>query len=179
MKNRLDSAVFLPLLCAALAGCAASGAKTPEIPAALSVPANQVLTQQLRATGVQIYQCQSMKNDPAKFEWTFKQPEANLFTRAGRPVGKHYAGPTWEADDGSKVIGELIARANSPEPGAIPWLLLSAKSTSGNGMFTGVKSIQRLRTVGGSAPYSCDQADAGRMLRVSYSADYLFYTAKP
>jgi hypothetical protein len=168
-------------LCASLAGCAATGAAKPnDVPAPLSVPDSQILTQQLHATGVQIYLCQPAKGDPAQFEWSLKQPEATLFTQAGKNVGKHYAGPTWEANDGSKVTGEVIARANSPVPNAIPWLLLSAKTTSGKGMFSAVRSIQRLHTAGGVAPPGvCSQAQTGQELRVSYSADYLFYAAKP
>jgi hypothetical protein len=165
------------LLCAWLAGCAASaGVKPADVPAALIPPATQVLIQDLHATGVQVYECQPAKNDPARFEWLFKRPEANLSTMRGRNVGKHYAGPTWEAMDGSKVTGEVIARSNSPDQNAIPWLLLSAKTTSGSGMFSAVKSIQRLHTVGGAAPPGgCGQDQVGQELRVPYSADYLFY----
>jgi hypothetical protein len=166
-------------LCAAVAGCAVSAAKPNDVPAPLSVPDSQILTQQLHATGVQIYQCQPAKGDPAQFEWSLKQPQATLFTPAGRNVGKHYAGPTWEANDGSKVTGEVIARANSPVADAIPWLLLSAKTTSGTGIFRAVRSIQRLHTQGGAAPAGgCGQAQAGQELRVAYSADYLFYAPK-
>jgi|SRR5271167_111937 len=167
-------------LCAALAGCAASGGRHPDdVPANLKITGSEVLTQQLHATGVQVYRCEPAKADPARFEWAFKQPEATLFARSGRNVGKHYAGPTWEANDGSKVTGEVIARANSPAPDAIPWLLLRAKTTSGTGIFGAVISIQRLHTVGGAAPAGgCTQAQAGQELRVAYSADYLFYAAK-
>jgi len=95
-------------------------------------------------------------------------------------MAKHYAGPTWEADDGSKVIGEVVARSDSPKPDSIPWLLLRAKTTSGSGLFSGVLSIQRLDTVGGSAPAKgCLQPQSGQELRVSYTANYLFYGMKP
>jgi Protein of unknown function (DUF3455) len=181
VKIHSISALIQTSLCAALAGCVASaGIKLDDIPATLNVPANQILRQQLHATGVQIYQCQPVKSDPARFEWSFKQPEAILSVSGGRNVGKHYAGPTWDANDGSKVTGEVIARANSPLANAIPWLLLSAKTASGTGIFSGVKSIQRLHTVGGSAPAAgCNQAQIGQELRVSYTADYLFYVASP
>ncbi|MGO9945272.1 MAG: DUF3455 domain-containing protein [Steroidobacteraceae bacterium] len=177
---------FLPkilpaALSAAVAGCLGTAPQRPnDIPASLNVANAQTLTQQLHATGVQIYRCEAAKGDPKQFEWSFKQPEATLTTKAGRNVGKHYGGPTWEANDGSKVTGEVIARANSPVPGAIPWLLLTAKTTSGTGMFSAVSSIQRLHTAGGVAPAGgCSQASAGQELRVAYSADYLFYAARP
>jgi hypothetical protein len=162
-------------LCAAIAGCAAA----PPAPGPLRVPADQSLIKQLHATGVQIYECQPTKNDPAQFEWTFRAPEANLFTKGGRNVGKHYAGPTWEANDGSRVVGEAIGNSPSPKPNSIPWLLLRARATAGNGLFTHVQFIQRLNTVGGSAPASgCRREQAGQELRASYTADYLFYGAR-
>jgi hypothetical protein len=162
-------------MCMAAAGCATA----PSVPGPLQVPAGQALIKQLHATGVQIYQCQPRKSDASQFEWAFKQPEAALLTKGGRNFGKHYGGPSWEANDGSKVIGEMVARSDSPNPNSIPWLLLRAKATSGNGVFTGVQFIQRLNTVGGSAPLvACRQDQAGQQLRASYTADYLFYGAK-
>jgi hypothetical protein len=42
-----------------------------------------------------------------------------------------------------------------------------------------VTSIQRLNTKGGKAPASgCDAAHTDQELRVPYSADYAFFTAK-
>ena len=180
-KNRFLAKILPATLSAAVVGCLGAAPQRPDdIPAPLNVANDQTLTQQLHATGVQIYRCEAAKGDPAQFEWSFKQPEATLATQTGRNVGKHYGGPTWEANDGSKVTGEVIARANGPAPGAIPWLLLTAKTTSGTGMFGAVKSIQRLHTVGGVAPAGgCSQASAGQELRIAYSADYLFYAAKP
>jgi hypothetical protein len=175
--KRQFAAFFMACWCASLAGCVESaGVKPVDVPASLAPPAGQVLTQQLHATGVQIYQCQGAKNDPTRFEWSFVQPEATLSTQKGKIIGKHYAGPTWAAADGSKVMGEVIARNNSPDPNSIPWLLLRATTTSGKGIFTGVKSIQRLHTMGGAAPAGgCGQSQAGQQQRVPYSADYLFY----
>jgi Protein of unknown function (DUF3455) len=166
--------MFQVSACVLMAGCAS----TPQAPGPLHVPANQALVKQLHATGVQIYQCQPGKN-ASQFEWSFKQPEAVLLTKGGGRFGSHYAGPTWEAKDGSKVIGEVIARADSAKPNSIPQLLLRAKATSGKGLFAGVQYVQRLNTEGGNAPMTaCRQDQAGQQLRVSYTADYLFYTGK-
>ena len=163
------------VLCAAIAGCAAA----PPAPAPLRVPADQALIKQLHATGVQIYECQAAKNDPSQYEWAFKAPEASLATKMGRVVAKHYAGPTWEANDGSRVVGEAIGNSPSPKPNSIPWLLLRARATAGNGIFTHVQFIQRLNTVGGSVPTAgCRAEQAGQQLRASYTADYLFYGAR-
>ena len=166
---------------ALLVSCAASQVGTaPIVPENLKAPAGQVLSLEAQATGVQIYECNPNKTDPARFEWIFKAPEADLFDNAGRKIGKHYAGPTWESNDGSKVLGEAKARDEGPDAGAIPWLLLTAKSTSGNGVFDGTQSIQRVRTVGGKAPaQGCSREQAGKEARVPYKATYYFYVARP
>jgi hypothetical protein len=160
-----------------LVGCAGETTQAPgPVPEALKAPPSQALARQLRATGVQIYECQPSKDDATRFEWVFSAPEADLFDRTGKAAGKHYAGPTWEAPDGSKVVGEVIARDNGPDPTAIPWLLLRAASTTGQGAFSQVHSIQRLHTVGGRAPAKgCYPTQSGKHARVPYTADYLFY----
>jgi hypothetical protein len=158
----------------AAVGCAAA----PPVPAPLRVPAGEVLLIQLHATGVQIYECQR-KGDASQLEWVFKQPEATLFTQRGKNFGKHYAGPTWEANDGSKVVGDVAGHVESPKPNSIPWLLLRAKSVSGHGALSNTRHIQRLNTAGGNAPnVQCRQDQSGQLLRASYSADYLFYGVK-
>jgi hypothetical protein len=163
-------------LSVAAAGCASSGVlPTDDIPDALRVPANQLLTQQTHAKGVQIYQCEPSKQDATRFEWVLLAPEASLFDSTGKKVAKHYAGPTWEGIDGSQVVGQVTARADSPDGHSIPWLLLTAKSTSGRGKFSAVASIQRVHTVGGDAPPACSDSQADKQLRVAYSADYFFY----
>src|SRR6266446_2254 len=181
MENPYAGAIAGASLAAILAGCAASSVATdPVVPDNLKVPAGQTLSLVSRATGVQIYECSVAKTDPAKFEWAFKAPEADLFDLSGRKIGKHYAGPTWESDDGSKVAGEVKARDDGPDANAIPWLLLNAKSTSGNGVFGKTQSIQRVNTVGGKAPVGgCTQAQAGKDARIAYRATYYFYDARP
>jgi hypothetical protein len=87
---------------------------------------------------------------------------------------------TFAAPDGSKVVVECRARYDGADVAAIPWLLLSAKATSGSGILSKTASIQRLRTVGGKAPANgCNQAaHAGTEVRVPYKASYYFYVAK-
>ena len=79
-------------------------------------PEGSVLLLEVVADGVQIYTCEAKDGG---FAWSFKAPEANLFDKQGRQVGTHFAGPTWKMDDGSVVVGEVISRADAPEPGAI------------------------------------------------------------
>ena len=127
--------------------------------------------------GVQIYACEATAADPGKFEWTFQAPEAELTDGDGKNIGKHYRGPTWEANDGSKVVGEVLKKADAPRPGAVPWLLLKAKTNEGTGTFEKVTYIQRVNTEGGVAPVAgCDQAHINTEVRVDYKADYYFYT---
>lgn len=152
----------------------------PDVPAALRPPAGQVVYLEALATGVQIYQCLSKPNEPSTYEWAFRAPEAALDDRSGRTLGRHYAGPTWEALDGSTVVGEATARDPGPNPSAIPWLLLRAKATTGGGTFGQAKSIQRLQTVGGVAPSEpCSATNAKQIARVPYGANYYFYRAVP
>lgn len=177
--------VFLALLITAgsgvlLANAAPEVGTAPVVPENLKVPVTQAMSLVAHAVGVQIYECGASKTDPTRFEWVFKAPEADLFDGDGKKIGKHYAGPTWESNDGSKVVGETKARDDGPDAGAIPWLLLSAKSTSGKGVFSQTLSIQRLFTVGGKAPaQGCDKAQAGKEERIAYKARYYFFAAKP
>jgi hypothetical protein len=137
------------------------------------------LIKQLHATGVQIYECQPSRQNAAQFEWTFVGPEARLTSNGGRAVARHYAGPTWEAKDGSRVVAEPVASSLSPNPNSIPLLLLRARGTSGKGLFSRVQFIQRLNTKGGSLFASgCRKDQAGQQLRAAYTADYLFYGPK-
>lgn len=163
----------------ALAASAGMGgnvlAQTP-VPPSLQAPAGEVLIASVHAKGVQIYECRAPKDAQGKFEWAFAGPEAELADAQGKRVGKHYAGPHWEALDGSKVVGTVLRKADAPDANAIPWLLLGAKSVGPDGTFSGISSIQRVNTAGGKAPAEgCSAANAGETARVAYTTDYLLY----
>lgn len=148
------------------------------IPEEIKAPATEKLAHTFTAKGVQIYECRAKKDDPTQFEWALKAPAADLFDGSDKKVGSHYGGPTWESFDGSKVVGDVKGRFDSPD-GSIPWLLVTAKKAEGTGIFGRVTSIQRINTEGGKAPAGgCDAAHSGQELRVSYAATYLFYVAK-
>ncbi|WP_317205644.1 DUF3455 domain-containing protein [Janthinobacterium sp.] len=171
--------VMVATLLALAAHSAASAPTEGMVPPRLKAPPGQALALEARASGVQIYTCAPRPDDPARYEWRFKAPEADLYDAAGAKIGRHYAGPTWEAADGSLVVGELMAHDRGPDPRAIPWLLLGAKSHAGSGLLSDTSSIQRLYTTGGQAPGSgCDRAGAGRESRVPYTATYYFYAAR-
>ena len=154
--------------------------RLPHIPAGLEVPAGNEHSAHATGVGVQIYVWTINPANPALASWVFKAPHAVLF--AGHEderedlTGIHFAGPNWQANDGSKVAGAKVA-AVTVNSNAIPWLLLKATSTSAAGTFSGITFIHRLNTLGGLAPTAPGQT-AGEELLVPYIADYYFYHAK-
>jgi hypothetical protein len=148
------------------------------VPANLQVPADNRVAYQVHAAGVQIYRCQESADTAGKFTWTFVAPEADLMNNLNARVGNHYAGPTWESKDGSWVSGKMQEKADSPT-GAIPWLLLRSVSAQGSGVLGNISFIQRLDTVGGTAPVAdtCTTEHDLQLARIPYSALYVFYTA--
>lgn len=145
------------VLCSASASCA------------VAAPAIQALGE-----GVQIYACQA---SGTVFAWKLQGPDGVLSGSDGAVVGRHFAGPSWQAADGSTIVGEPLVVSPSPENGAIPWLVLHARSTAGPGLFSGVTYVTRTQTHGGAAPKTgCDAAHLGQTARVAYSATYTFFT---
>jgi Protein of unknown function (DUF3455) len=147
-----------------------------QVPAELQPPANEQELLRVHARGDQIYTCAP---NGAQFSWTLKAPDAQLYDKDGNPFGRHFAGPSWKADDGSQVTGKAAANVPSPDANSIPWLLVKVVGRSGDGVMAKVTSIQRINTQGGKAPAtSCDSTHAGQDLRVPYSADYVFFAPK-
>jgi hypothetical protein len=147
-----------------------------QIPQQLQPSANEQLLLQVHAKGDQIYLC---KEGVTEFAWELKAPDAQLFDKDGKPFGKHFAGPSWQANDGSRVTGRAVANAPSPDPNSVAWLLITAVSHDGTGVLSRATTIQRISTKGGKPPASgCDSAHAGQEIRVPYTADYLFYAPK-
>src|SRR4051794_3501534 len=86
----------------ALAACASQ--PLADVPANLKPAPTESLSMVVPAKGVQIYECRA-KKDQSGYEWAFVAPEAELFDRSSKRIGRHYAGPVWESADGSKVQG--------------------------------------------------------------------------
>src|SRR5258706_16476183 len=168
---------FTPAKLLAAAGAVLSfSVAAQEVPQQIQPPANEQLFFFNDTATTEIYTC---KADGTQFTWTLKAPDAQLFDKDGKPFGKHFAGPSWEANDGSRVTGKAVANAPSPDANSIPWLLVNVLSHDGTGVLSRATSIQRLNTKGGKAPASgCDASHVGQELRVAYSADYLFYAPK-
>jgi Protein of unknown function (DUF3455) len=128
------------------------------------------------ASGTQNYACSATATG---FAWTFTGPRANLFDLRGRVIITHFGGPTWQANDGSKVVGTLSG-TQTVDPNSIPWLLLSGKATpapTGGGLLAKTTFIQRLLTRGGLAPAAstCNARTAGSTAAVPYTAEYVFW----
>lgn len=146
------------------------------LPNAVRVPSTLQLLLEAHGVGDQIYTCKAAEGN---YTWTLKAPDARLLGKDGQTLGRHFAGPTWQSNDGSKVVGKVAGSAASPDPDSVPWLRLDAVQHDGNGTMSDVIAIQRLNTKGGKAPKAgCDASHAGSETRVSYQADYYFY-AKP
>ncbi len=81
--------------------------------------------------------------------------------------------------DGTRITGRVTGRADAPQAGAIPWLLLESRTTPPNGPLNAMndlRAIQRINTTGGKAPAeTCQPAEAGSRVRVPYTADYHLY----
>jgi hypothetical protein len=89
-----------------------------------------------------------------------------------KTVGRHYAGPTWEHSDGSAVVAKAAGNAPGATANDIPWLKLEVISNRGNGVLSGVTTVQRINTNGGKLDGACEQA--GSFRSAPYSAEYIF-----
>jgi hypothetical protein len=143
----------------------------PKVPAEIQPEAGNEPFEVGHALGVQVYQC----NGTA---WTFVEPKAVLVTNRLQIIS-HFAGPTWQHQDGSSVVGQLV-KPVTVDAKSIPWLLLSRKdSTPGKfgNRLTPTTFIQRINTRGGIAPAAstCTADQAGVKKEVPYSADYFFW----
>jgi Protein of unknown function (DUF3455) len=168
-KRLLAAAIVAAAAAASLVQVAEAGPAPPDVPD----PSIQVVDGSKvfligHAVGVQIYSC----NGTA---WIFVAPRADLFDDHGKLIITHFAGPTWQAKDGSMVVGHAEASVTVDRT-AIPWVRLSAASTT-PGRLGNTTNIQRIATTGGLTPPAadCNATTAGTVAEIPYTADYYFW----
>ncbi len=174
MKHAGFVLISATLLGIAVGGVGSTAAPTPaamdtseaRVAPAVQVPPGNKLVAKFYAKGVQTYTCTTGA-------WKGLEPAATLADRLGRAVALHTRGPIWVSTvDGSAVEAAPVDGARNEVPGAVPELLLKAKSTRGAGTFAGVSYVQRLATKGGLAPAGgCTE---GAQTSVHYEALYTF-----
>jgi hypothetical protein len=175
MKNTLLLASLTVLVSACATAPAPMMVDNSGLPEAVRAPAGARQTLWTVGRGELTYECREKKDMAGAFEWAFVGPVATLYGANDKAVGKYYAGPTWESNDGSKVTGKQVA-VSPAGAGNIPLQLVKADPAMGSGAMQGVAYIQRLNTKGGAAPATgCDAMAKGKRQVVGYAADYVFY----
>ena len=145
--------------------------REPDLPSgceSLEVEPGHQLAYRSYAIGVQRYRWDGTA-------WVFVEPVATLYAddQYHQKVGTHYAGPTWHANSGGKVVAAKLKECK-PDSTSIAWLLLKATSNQGPGLFGTVSFIQRVNTKGGLAP-TAPGATIGTLADVPYTTEYYFY----
>ena len=107
----------ITLVAASAASALANDNRPPEVPDEIAVPDGNKVHFHGFGVGVQIYTWNGSS-------WGTAVPEATLFNAEG-VVAIHFAGPTWESNSGSQVVGALPPKAVIVDPNAIPWLRLT------------------------------------------------------
>lgn len=151
------------------------GADAPlDVPESIQAPDDVTYLFQTKASGYQIYRCEA---DTEGYHWALKAPDAFLYDDQGNTFGSHYAGPIWQANDGSHIVGEVEAKVASPDDAnAVAWLLVKVKARAGAGIFNNVTYVNRVNTEGGQAPKdTCNTPRLGDEYRARYSTVYYFY----
>jgi hypothetical protein len=171
-KRLLLPAIVAAAAVLSLTQVAQAGPPSPDVPPEIQVPAGNKVFLVGHAVGVQIYSCNGVA-------WGFVAPRANLYNDHGKLIITHFAGPTWQAKDGSRVVG-LAEKAVTVDRTAIPWVRLSAASTAAGpdgDRLVATTYIQRIATTGGLPPPAadCNPTTAGTVAEVPYTADYYFW----
>jgi len=161
-----------------LAQVALAGPPVPDVPSEIRVADGNKVFLVGHAVGVQIYRCDATSSG---FGWAFVGPRADLYDDHGKLIATHFRGPTWQATDGSNVVGRRDTDI-TVDATAIPWLRLSAAARASGldgDRLAGTTFIQRIATTGGLAPPAadCNATTAATEADVPYTADYYFWKA--
>jgi hypothetical protein len=165
MKEELK---LISVTASLIVGTLIAGEASAQMPDAIAAPGETKVVS-LSAQGAQIYECKAGTN--GKLAWSLREPIATLMLD-GKTVGRHYAGPNWDYEDGSGVSAKPVGNAPGKTANDAPWLKLEVTAHRGNGTFADVTTVQRINTQGGVITGSCNRAGAFRS--APYSAEYVF-----
>ena len=177
-KSLLLAAIVAVVAALPLAQAGAASDPGPVVPTRIQVEDGNKVFLVGHAVGVQIYTCNAT---PTGFGWGLVAPRAELYNDHGKLIADHFGGPTWQAMDGSRVVGQRVDGV-TVDATAIPWLLLSAASTASGpdgDKLAKTTFIQRTATTGGLPPAAsqCDANTLGERVEIPYTADYHFWKA--
>ncbi len=187
LKLKQFAVVIASAVLSACAGTAVKPVTDGATPAAIAVPAGHAPYLLLKGVGEISYKCRAQgvvtegtaNEGTAKqdgFVWAFAGASAVLYDRNKvRVMGKYASGPTWEMSDGSRLTGKQLAVAPAA-PGNLAGQLVQANPAMGVGLMQGVTYVQRINTRGGTVVGDvCDGVHSGKVIRLNYEADYIFY----
>ena len=180
IRRVLLAAIVAAVAAVSLAGLAYAEPAAPPVPSKIAVPEGNKLFLIGHAVGVQIYSCNATSG--GGFKWSFVAPRADLYADSGKLLATHFAGPRWQARDGSVITGQRVDGV-TVDPSTIDWLLLSASGSGSAGSdgdrLAGTTFIQRIATTGGliPAPATCNEGTVGNTEEVPYTSDYTFWKA--
>ena len=178
-------------LCA-IAGCGSSSEPVdaaaltpPDVPNAIKAPADEHVGGRFHVVAAETFACQQQTNADGgtggvTYAWTTVALDAKLLdwdTNATIGMHTHSPLPTFTSTDGSSVVAMPTAMVPSPNGTGGPWLLLTAVSHSGTGIFSSATSLQRINTAGGGMPpATCDATtDPSARPIVNGSSDFYYY----
>ena len=122
--------------------------------------------------GVQIYTCNGVV-------WSSAVPRANLYDDNGKLIITPLRRPVLAGQGRQQGRRHGRGQGHRPISTAIPWVLLSAKTTPGpdGDRLVDTTFIQRLDTAGGLTPPAadCNAATAGTVVESPYTAEYVFW----
>jgi hypothetical protein len=137
----------------------------------IKVPEGHQPVLRLPARGVQVFRCEQHNGT---YGWWFRLPEAELTDERGAVVVRHGADFSFEHVDGSRLLGKVVGSDAAPSGADLRWLLLATRAF-GQGALSGIAYVQRVNTSGGMPPESCEPKQLNRLLRVDFSAEFVFY----
>ena len=138
----------------------------------IKAPDNTEPSLRLSGKGVQVFRCERQAG--GDWAWVFRLPEADLADDSGKVVARHGANFSFEHVDGSRLVGSVAAYDEAPSAGNLRWLLMTTRPF-GQGVLSGVSHVQRVNTNGGMPPPRCEANQQNQLLRVPFSADFVFY----